>query len=75
MGWISRFRVSGNAEPVVPWYETGTNGTPYYSQETIRRIPENPAAPGAPEDAQIAGEIKRRQVSLAIRYVAAVRAR
>jgi hypothetical protein len=75
MGWVSRFRVSGKAEPVDPSYETVINGTPYDAHKATRSIPENPATAGAPRDAQIAEEIKRRQVSLAVRYVAAVRAR
>jgi hypothetical protein len=74
MGWISRFRASGGAEPAVPWNETVINGAPYDARKAIRSSPENPAAPDRP-DPHIAEEIKRRQLSLAVRYLAAVRAR
>ena len=65
MFWISRFPLST------------TNGTssPYHVHETIRSGPENAASPGASPDPQIAEEIKRRQILLALRYVVAVRAR
>jgi hypothetical protein len=75
MSWISRFRASGGAEPADPWNETVINGAPYDVRKAIRSSPENPAAPGDRPDAHIAEEIKRRQISLAVRYVAAVRAR
>ncbi|MDQ2963165.1 MAG: hypothetical protein M3R31_08430 [Pseudomonadota bacterium] len=75
MNWISRLRASGEAEPADPWDKTAINGGPYDPKKTIRSSPENPAAPGNSSDAQIAKEIKRRQLSLAVRYVAAVRAR
>ena len=74
MGWISRFRASGKAEPADPWDEL-INGAPYNAHKAIRSHPENPAAPSDRPDAHIAEEIKRRQLSLAVRYVAAVRAR
>ena len=75
MGWISRFRASGKPEPVDPWDETVINCAPYDAHKPIRSSPENPAVPGDRPDAHMAEEIKRRQVSLAVRYVAAVRAR
>ena len=64
MFWISGFPLSM------------TNGTtlPYNAHEAIRSGPENAAAPGDSPDPQIAEEIKRRQILLALRYVAAVRA-
>jgi hypothetical protein len=74
MGWTSRFRGSGETEPGNPRNETVINGAPYETN-AIRGRRETPATAGAPRDAQIADEIKRRQVSLAVRYVAAVRAR
>jgi hypothetical protein len=75
MSRINTFRASGDAKPADPADETVINGAPYDAHEAIRIGAENPATPfGAPE-ARIAEEIKRRQISLALRYVAAVRAR
>jgi len=75
MGWISRFRVAREAEPVDPRDEIVSNGAPHDAHKGRRGDPENPAAPGDGLDAHIADEIKRRQVALAVRYVAMVRAR
>ena len=75
MGWISRFRGSGEAELAKPWNETVIDGAPYDADKPMRSRRESPAAPGDRPDAQIADEIKRRQVSLVVRYVTAVRAR
>jgi hypothetical protein len=75
MGWIGRFRAPGEAEPAGAWDESVTKGARYDARRAIRSSPENPAAPGDRPDAQIAEEIKRRQLSLAVRYVVAVRAR
>jgi len=75
MGWNSRFGASGEAEPGDPVDETVINGAPYYAHKAVRSSPQSPAAPGDRSDAHIAEEIKRRQISLVARYVAAVRAR
>ncbi len=75
MGWINRFRASGEAEPGDPWDETVINGTPYNAHKTTGGTSENRAAAAGPGDAHSAEEIKRRQISLAVRYVTAVRAR
>jgi hypothetical protein len=76
MGWTSRFPVSGKAEPVNPWDEAPINGARYDAHKATGSNPEkNPAATGVPGDAHSVEEIKRRQVSLAVRYVTAVRAR
>jgi hypothetical protein len=75
MGWISRFRASERAEPAAPWGETVINGAWSDSRNVIRSNPEDPPASGDRSGAHIAGEIKRRQIALALRYVAAVRAR
>lgn len=65
MFWISRFRLSmANGTP-----------SPYNAHKAIRSGPEDAAAPGGSRDPQIPEEIKRRQILLALRYVAAVRAR
>jgi len=75
MDWMSRFRASGKAEPADPADETVINGAPYDVRKEIRNSPQNPAAPGDPPDAGIAEEIKQRQISAVVRYVAALRAR
>jgi hypothetical protein len=75
MGWISRFLPPGEAEPANPWDETVLNGAPYHAQRPARSGAKNSATPGDGIEVQDAEEIKRRQVSLAVRYVAAVRAR
>jgi hypothetical protein len=77
MGWISRFLPSGEAEPVNPLDETVINGEPYHAPKPIRSGAKNSAGPGDGIEVQVQDteEIKRRQVSLAVRYVAAVRAR
>jgi hypothetical protein len=75
MGWISSFRGSGEAKLADRWDETVINGAPYDAHKAIRSSPRNPAAPGDRPDAHIAEEIRRRQTSLAVRYVVAVRAR
>ncbi len=75
MGWARIFRASGEAEPADPWDETAINSAPSDPRKTIRSSPENPTASGPPRDAQIAEEIKRRQISAVVRYVTAVRAR
>jgi hypothetical protein len=74
MSWMSRFRASGE-ESADPLGETVINGAPHKAEKAIQRSGENAAAPGDSPAVQIAEEIKRRQVSLAVRYVVAVRAR
>ena len=71
MGWTSRFRVSGDAKPVGAGDETIINGAPYSGLEASRSEPKKSVAVGD----HAAEEIKRRQISLAVRYVTAVRAR
>jgi len=75
MDWMNRFRASGRAEPADPTDETVINGAPYDAQKEIRNSPRYPAAPADPSDAGIAEEIKQRQVSALVPYVAAFRAR
>jgi hypothetical protein len=74
MGRINTFRASGEAERADPSDETVINGAPYDAPQAIRSGAENPAAPVDRPDAHMAEEIKRRQVLLAMRYVAALRA-
>jgi len=74
MSWMRRFRASGE-ESADPPGETVINRAPHKAEKAIQRSPENAAAPGESPDEQIAEEIKRLQVSLAVRYVTAVRAR
>jgi hypothetical protein len=75
MGRINTFGPSGEAERADPSDETVINGAPYDGDPAIQSGAENPAPPVDRHDAPIAEEIKRRQVSLAVRYVAALRAR
>jgi hypothetical protein len=73
MGRINTFRASGEAERADPSDETVINGAPYDAHQAIRSGAENPAASVDRPDAHMAEEIKRRQVSLAVRYVSALR--
>ena len=75
MSWINAFRASGEAERADPVYETVINGAAYDADKAIRSGAETAATPIGAPDARVAEEIKRRQISLALRYVAAVRAR
>jgi hypothetical protein len=74
MGRMTIFRAWAEAEQAEPSGQTVINGVPYDADKAIRSGAENGAASVNP-DAQIAKEIKRRQVSLAVRYIAALRAR
>ena len=75
MGRMTIFRAWGEAEQAEPSDKTVINGTPYDADKAIRSGAENSAASVNRPDAQISKEIKRRQVSLAVRYAAALRAR
>jgi hypothetical protein len=75
MGWINTLWASRVAAPADPCGETVINGPPYDADKAIRSSAENSSAPGGRPDAHIAEEIKRRQIALAVRYVAMVRAR
>jgi methylaspartate ammonia-lyase len=74
MSRINTFGPSGEAERA-DLDETVINGAPYDGDQAIRSGAENPGVSVDRPDAPIAEEIKRRQVSLAVRYVAALRAR
>ena len=75
MGRIDTFRASAEAERADPADETVINGAPYDPHQTIRCGAANPAAPVDCPDAQIAEEIKGRQISLAVRYLTTLHAR
>jgi hypothetical protein len=75
MGWTNTFWASGAATPVDPSYETVVIGAPYDAARAIRRGADKFATPGDLADPQISEETKRRQIALAVRYVAMVRAR
>ena len=75
MNWIGRFRASGKAEPAVPRGETAIHSVQYDARNAIWSGPESAPAPSESLGGEIPEEIKRRQVSLALRYVMAVRAR
>jgi hypothetical protein len=70
MGWTSRFRVSGDAKPDGSADEAIVNRAPYLGPEASRCDPKNSVAIGD----HAAEEIKRRQVSLVVRYVTTMRA-
>jgi hypothetical protein len=72
---IYTFRPSGEAEPAYPADETGMNGTSCDADKAIQSGAENAVTPVDAPDARVAEEIRRRQLWLALRYVAAVRAR
>ena len=75
MVWTRRFRGSGKDQPADPRDETVIDGALDNTRKVIRSSSENAAAPGDSPDPQIAHEIKRRQISLVVRYVSAVRGR
>ena len=75
MGWIGRFPASSEAEPAAPRRETAIRGASFGAYNAIRGSSEDAAAPGEILGGEIAEEIKRRQILLALRYVLAVRAR
>jgi hypothetical protein len=68
---------SREIKPTDPWDETAIKDAPDDAHKAVRGNLENPnsAAPGDRPGVQIAEEIKRQQTSIAVRYVAAVRAR
>lgn len=74
MGWLSRFGASREGDRADPWNEGISNGAPY-ARRAGQSDSGKPAVSGDPPDGQIAEEIKRRQVSLVVRYVATMRAR
>jgi hypothetical protein len=75
MGRIDTFQASGEAQRADPSDETVINGAPYDAHPAIRRGAENSATPVDRPQVQIPEEIKRRQISLALRYVEALRLR
>jgi hypothetical protein len=75
MGRIDTLQASGEAQRADPSDETVINGAPYDAHPAIRRGAENPATPVDRPHVQISEEIKRRQISLALRYVEALRLR
>lgn len=75
MNWIGRFRASGRPESAHPRHEIVINGASDERHKDIRSSPESPLVPGNRPDAQRAEEIKRRQISLAVRCVWMMRAR
>ncbi|MBU6483945.1 MAG: hypothetical protein KGJ99_06290 [Betaproteobacteria bacterium] len=75
MNWIGRYRASGEAEPAAPWHETAIANMRYDARNAPWSSPENAPAPSESRGSEIPEDIKRRQVSVALRYVMAVRAR
>jgi hypothetical protein len=70
MGLINMFRSSGVAAPAAPGDETAIDGAPY---DPHLAAAHSAAALGP--DTEIPEEIKRRQISLAVRYVISMRTR
>ena len=75
MGLIDKVRGPGEAERADPSDKTVVNGAPYDGHPVTPSGTENLSPVVGRPDAPIAEEIKRRQISLAVRYVAALRAR
>jgi hypothetical protein len=73
MGWIKTFQASAEAQRADPSDATVINGAPYDAHPEIRNSAENPAASVDRAGAQVSEEIRRRQLWLLERYVAAVR--
>jgi hypothetical protein len=76
MNWISKSLGFGRGEAFDSADETVINGTPYDARHSMQDslIRGTPKAPTDPDD-HTAEEIKRRQVSLVLRYIKAVRSR
>jgi hypothetical protein len=70
MGLMNIFRSSSEGAPADPRNEKVINGAPYAAHPTAA----HPPAAFGPE-AEIPEEIKRRQISLMVKYVMAMRAR
>jgi hypothetical protein len=75
MGWINTLLVSGitaAAVPAKPCNDTVINSASYDAHETARSDAQKSVTR---QHAQIADEIKRRQIALVTRYVMTVRGR
>ena len=75
MGWINTFLASGAvrvAAPTDAGDETVTNSAPYDARKAIQGGAEHSAIL---PDVQIAEDVKRRQIALAVRYVTKTRFR
>lgn len=75
MGWINAIRGPGEADPVDLTAETIINGTPYDARQPGHGSRIDPDATLDGLGSKISDEIKSRQRSLLVRYVATVRAR
>jgi hypothetical protein len=72
MSWSRIFFAFGRSAPAAPFDETVVNGVQHYAKDAIPGgEPTSFARPGA----QIADDIRRRQLALITRYVTTVRAR
>lgn len=76
MNWIRKSRGFQRGEAFDPADETVMNNPPHDNRRALQdgRIGSASKTPTVPDDST-ADEIKRRQVSLALRYIMAVRAR
>jgi len=76
MRWPNRLRLrsAGKAKRADPRDETVIRGVPHDGRAASERL-DSSAPHGDGADTQIAEEIKKRQIALAVRYVTRVRAR
>ncbi len=77
MDWTNKFsfRTLGLGEQADHCDETANNGVPDDARNPVRSGAKKPTAPVELLHPNITDEIKRRQISLAVHYAAAVRAR
>ena len=75
MSWMRRFPASRDVEPAAARREPAIHGASYDAQDRIRGSSESAAVLRETLGGEIAEEIKRRQILLALRYVVAVRGR
>ena len=73
MGWMDKLRASAKAQPAHRRVDNALSTE--YARDVIAGRGAEPDRRGALLDAKTTAEIKRRQVSLIVRYVMSVRAR
>lgn len=67
VSWTSRSPSPGEVGPAEPLDETVINAAPYDGRKPTRCTPEDAGTPDGHRDADIAEEIKPREISLAAR--------
>ena len=73
--WMSRFWATGEPDLAQAGHKTISEGASHEIPRVLPSSREGLVAPSVQSDAQINEEIKRRQISLAVRYVMIVRVR